>query len=62
MDRKIPTFNFYLDRKCAECRKSGAYDNGLCGGCTTKAIQNRAMKSADGRAVAARFKQLVPRR
>jgi hypothetical protein len=59
MDRKIPTFTINLGEKCAECRQGGAYANGLCGKCTTKAIQSRTLKSAAGRAVAERFKQLV---
>jgi len=56
----IPTINIDLDARCAECRKSGAgvAPNGLCLGCTTKAIKGKPMQSAEGRAVAARFGEL----
>lgn len=49
------TINIDLNKKCAECGKGGALDNGLCLGCTTKAISRKKMKSAQGAAVAARF-------
>lgn len=56
----IPTITINMDGKCAECRKSGSgvAANGLCLGCTTKAIKGKPMKSAEGRAVAARFNDL----
>ena len=58
----IPTFTINLDKKCAECGsdKAGVADNGLCLGCTTKALRGfKKMKSAQGRAVAARFVELA---
>lgn len=56
----IPTITIDLDKKCAECRKAGGgvAPNGLCLGCTTKAIKGKPMQSADGKAVAARFGDL----
>lgn len=56
----VPTITIDLDGKCAECRKSGSgvAANGLCLGCTTKAIQGKHMKSPEGRGVAARFNEL----
>ena len=50
----IPTFTINLDKKCAECGKGGAAENGLCLSCTTKTIQGKPMRSAAGRAVAER--------
>ncbi len=58
MGRHIPTINVSFNRKCAECRKDGAADNGLCLTCTGKAIQQKPMKSENGRAVQARFNAL----
>lgn len=49
------TIKIDLAKKCAECGKGGATDNGLCLDCTTKAITRKKMKSAQGAAVAARF-------
>jgi hypothetical protein len=41
-----------MDRLCPECGKGGACDNGICLGCTTKAMNPKAkMRSAAGRAV-----------
>lgn len=50
------TITVNVDKKCAECGKGGAVDNGICLGCTSKAISGKPMKSPVGRAVAARFK------
>lgn len=56
----IPTITIDLDKRCAECRKNGAgvAPNGLCLGCTTKAIKGKPMRSSEGQAVAARFGEL----
>jgi hypothetical protein len=54
----IPTVTINLDKKCAECGKGGAAENGICLHCTNKAIQGKRMNSAQGRAVAARFDAL----
>jgi hypothetical protein len=56
----IPTITIDLDKKCAECRKngSGVAPNGLCLGCTTKALKGKPMRSAEGQEVAARFNDL----
>lgn len=57
---EIPTIRINLDARCAECKKrgSGAAANGLCLGCTTKAIKGKTMVSPEGRAVQARFNEL----
>jgi hypothetical protein len=58
----IPTITINLDKKCAECRQAGAAPSGICLKCSTKAMdQNRKMKSAEGRAVQARWRALLPR-
>lgn len=56
----VPTINISFDKKCAECgsSKSGVAENGLCLGCTTKAIKGKRMKSAQGAAVAQRMHDL----
>ncbi len=45
------TINVDMDKKCLECGKGGATQNGLCLSCTAKAIGGRQMKSAQGKAV-----------
>lgn len=45
------TVNVNMDAKCAECRKGGATQNGLCLSCTAKAMGPKRMKSARGLAV-----------
>jgi hypothetical protein len=57
----IPTFTIDLDKKCAECRKEGAAPSGICLACTVKAVSGRPMKTAIGRAVAARFRENAAR-
>ena len=47
-----------MDAKCADCGKGGRCGNGLCLGCTTKAIKGERMKSSEGAVVAARFYDL----
>lgn len=56
----IPTIRIDLDARCAECKKrgSGTAANGLCLGCTTKAIKGKPMSSLEGRGVQARFNEL----
>jgi hypothetical protein len=56
----IPTIQISLDKKCAECGsdKAGVAENGLCLGCTSKAIKGKKMRSAQGAAVAARMDEL----
>lgn len=58
----IPTVTIDLDKKCAECGKGGAVASGICLECTTKAIQGKPMRSAIGRAVAARWVKENPKR
>jgi hypothetical protein len=45
------TINIDMDKKCAECRKGGAAQNGICLQCMTKAIGHKPMKSSQGQAV-----------
>jgi hypothetical protein len=45
------TINVSMDRKCAECRRGGATDSGICLGCTAKAMGRKPLRSAVGRAV-----------
>jgi len=45
-----------MDTPCAECGRGGATGNGLCLGCTSKAIGGRRMRSDAGRAVQSRFR------
>ncbi len=42
-----------MDKKCAECRKPGAANSGICLRCVGKIMRGQPMKSAEGRAVAA---------
>lgn len=55
----IPMITIDMDKKCAECRKGGAADNGICLKCTTKAMGATPMKSAQGRRVQAAWKALM---
>jgi hypothetical protein len=54
----IPTITIDTDKKCAECGKGGAAGNGLCLACTTKALSNKPMRSAIGRAVQNRIRDM----
>lgn len=57
------TINVHVDVKCAECGKGGATDNLLCLRCTTRAmVPERNMKSAQGKAVQARWREIRARR
>lgn len=47
-----------LDARCDECRQEGRCQNGLCLRCTTKAMGTKPMKSATGRAVRERLRQM----
>jgi hypothetical protein len=52
----MTTITIDLNRKCAECGKGGAVDNGLCLSCTGNALNpKRRMKSWQGQAVQRRF-------
>lgn len=42
--------NIDMDKKCPECGKGGATQNGLCLGCISKSMRGRPMKSDLGRA------------
>lgn len=54
----IPTITINMDKKCAECGKGGAADNGICLKCTTKAMGPNPMRSAQGRQVQQRWRAL----
>jgi len=47
-----------IDTPCAECGKGGAAQNGICLGCTSKALGGGRMRSKAGRAVQSRFRAL----
>ena len=47
-----------MDTPCAECGKGGAAPNGICLGCTNKAMGGGRMRSKAGRAVQSRFRAL----
>lgn len=52
----IFTININMDKRCPECGKGGATDNGLCLGCTKKAMDSAAkMKSENGKRVQERW-------
>lgn len=53
--------NINLDRRCAECRRPGAADNGLCLPCSTKAITGGKMKSPAGIAAQQRMHVVLQR-
>lgn len=44
-----------MNRKCAECKKPGATENGICMGCVAKAFKEKPMKSPVGLAVQLRI-------
>ena len=46
-----------FDKKCAECGKSGATPSGICLDCVGKAMADKPMKSAQGKAVQVRIKR-----
>ena len=50
-----------LDKKCAECGRSGATPSGICLNCVGKAMADKPMKSAQGKAVQARIKRGLSR-
>lgn len=49
----VTTITIDMDKKCAECGKPGAVDNGLCMNCTTRALEGQTMRSVRGKAVQA---------
>lgn len=51
------TVTINMDTPCAECRKKGACQNGLCMKCAGNAMFGKPMKSAIGQAVATRAKR-----
>ena len=54
---KVPLLEIDYDKKCAECGNEGATPSGICLGCVTKAMDDRPMKSAEGKAVQERIRQ-----
>jgi hypothetical protein len=55
------TINVRMGVKCAECRKGGAMDSGICLRCAAKAFSDKPMKSAVGQAVQRRMQKHQPR-
>lgn len=54
------TINVQMGRKCAECGKGGATDNGLCLKCTMKTMAPKhSMKSQTGRAIQSRWQAMM---
>lgn len=51
-----------MDKKCAECGRGGAMPSQICLKCTSKAISGKPMKSWQGRAMAKRFAEKMPRK
>jgi hypothetical protein len=51
-----------MDKKCAECRKKGACENGICLSCTAKAMRGEMMRSSVGTAVQNRFTEYKERK
>lgn len=49
------TINY--DKKCIECGKKGATENGLCLNCINKAIKGKPMKTTIGQVIAKKFKR-----
>ena len=54
----IPTIVLDYNKKCAECGKGYAAQNGLCLPCVSKAMKGKKMRSAQGAVVAQRFYEL----
>ena len=42
------TITIDMDRRCAECHKGGATQNGLCLRCITRAVEGRVMRTRVG--------------
>ena len=53
-----PAVTLHIDRRCAECGSDGATGTGLCLACTCDAMEWRPMKSAAGRVVQQRWREL----
>lgn len=51
------TINIDLDKKCIECGKKGACDNGLCLDCVSRAISGKPMKTSVGQKIAKKFRR-----
>ena len=48
MTDKIPTIEIDMDKKCSDCGKGGACQNGLCLSCVSKRITAKyAMKKVE---------------
>ena len=52
---EMRTITIKMEEKCDECGKDDRTASGLCLNCATKALQNKPMRSATGRAVQRRF-------
>ena len=57
----MTTINVRMGVHCEEYRKGGATDNGLCLRCMLKALDDKPMKSATGRAMQKRYKEQLAR-
>jgi hypothetical protein len=43
------TISIDMDKKCGECGKGGATQNGLCLDCVTRVVEGKPMRSAMGK-------------
>lgn len=53
----ITNITINYDKKCIECGKKGALDNGLCLSCLNKAMRGKPMKTTIGQTIAKKFKR-----
>lgn len=50
-----------MGKKCAECGGGGAVESGICLACTLRAMRGENMRSATGRAVQKRNREIFKR-
>ena len=55
----IARFTITIDqnKKCLECGKGGATENGLCLNCTSKALEGKPMKTRVGQSISKKFRR-----
>jgi hypothetical protein len=53
-----PAITLNLDRTCAECGRPGATTTGICLACAVDAIEGKTMRSAAGRTVQDRWREM----
>lgn len=55
----IPTITIEMGKICPECGKGGAANNGLCMGCTLRAMQGKPMRTKHGRNVQKHIRRVI---